>query len=66
MKCVKKGVSIDGQIFTGTCSRCRSVFEAERKELQVNICPRERYEYARADCSECESKNSLVLYPKKQ
>lgn len=66
MKCVKRGVKNGSAIFTGRCRQCKAEFEAARCELTVIRCPREHYEFAHADCSECGGRagNAVILYPK--
>lgn len=65
MKCTKQGKMKDSQIWKGRCRRCGAEFEAQRHELKVDRCPREGYEFAHADCSECGGKSGLavILYP---
>ena len=65
MKCTKTGSKKDSQIWKGHCRQCKSEFEAERIELNISRCPRDGYEFAHSDCSECGAKsgNALILYP---
>jgi MinD superfamily P-loop ATPase len=49
--------------FEGECTKCSARYRAARSELHVEYCPREHYEFAHADCSECGKCNGVVLYP---
>lgn len=66
MKCTKKGSKTNDQVWSGYCRRCKAEFEATRGELNISKCPREGYEFAHADCSECGAKAgaAVILYPK--
>lgn len=65
MKCVKSGKKRFNEMWQGRCRMCGAKFEAERHELKVDRCPREGYEFAHADCSECcgKSGSAVILYP---
>ena len=65
MKCTKSGNKKDDQIWKGKCRICKAEFEAKRHELNVSTCPREHYEFALANCTECGAKSvmAVVLYP---
>jgi len=49
--------------FEGYCTYCYARYRASRGELNVEHCPREHYEFAHADCSECGKRNGVLLYP---
>lgn len=67
MKLIRKAFNPSNQLFRGVCRICMAEFEAHRSELKVERCLREHYEFAHADCSECNTKagNAVILYPKK-
>jgi hypothetical protein len=62
MELIAKG-NKQPQIFEGNCRECGARYRAIRMELRVERCPREHYEFAHADCSECSTTDNVILYP---
>ena len=64
MKLIKEGKIPACRIWRGTCSHCKSEWEALQSELSSKIesCPRERYDFAHAQCNFC-GNQSLIMYP---
>ena len=64
MKLIKEGKIPACRIWRGTCSHCKSEWEALESELSSKIksCPREKYDFANTKCDFC-SNESLIMYP---
>ena len=64
MKLIKEGKIPACRIWRGTCSHCKSEWEALQSELSSKIksCPREKYDFARSNCNFC-GNQSLIMYP---
>ena len=64
MKMIKEGKIPACRIWRGTCSHCKSEWEALQSELsnKIESCPRERYDFAHAKCNFC-GNQSLIMYP---
>ena len=64
MKLIKEGKIPACRIWRGTCSHCKSEWEALESELsnKIESCPRERYDFANTKCDFCNNE-SLIMYP---
>jgi NAD-dependent SIR2 family protein deacetylase len=60
VKLVKKGKDPKTEIWKATCLNCKSQYEAERKELNVEDTQRDGA-FAHARCQVC--KKDMIFYP---
>lgn len=51
MKIIKKSTKVE--VFRGKCYNCKSVVEADRKELDMTYDQREQYELGSGNCPSC-------------
>jgi hypothetical protein len=63
MRMTKRGADPKHEIWSATCTNCKSEFEAERHELKVEDTQRDGA-FAHSTCDVCE--HDMIFYPKEQ